>query len=89
MTNADDAKARRQRLRIGALLFRLEYYMRAPEDIAAGIYRLTADCYVRVEGDGATFVSNGVEETVTLDEAIAQCKDMISRRSVEDSHGVT
>jgi hypothetical protein len=65
---------RRRRLRLGALLFRLEYYMQAPDDIAADIYRYSPDTYVQVVGTTVHLVAGQHEEIVDLEEAIARCQ---------------
>ncbi len=65
---------RRRRLRLGALLFQLRYYMQAPDDIAADIYRYGSDTYVQVVGEEARFVEGDHAETLTLEDAIARCK---------------
>jgi hypothetical protein len=64
----------RRRLRLGALLFRLGYYMRAPEDIAAAIYRHSPDTYVQVVDTTVRLVAGQREEIVDMEEAIARCK---------------
>jgi hypothetical protein len=64
----------RRRLRLGALLFRLGYYMQAPDDIAAHIYRHSPDTYVQVVGTTVRLVAGNREEVVDLEEAIARCK---------------
>ena len=67
---------RRRRLRLGALLFQLRYYMQTPDDIAADIYRYGPATYVQVVGVGveACFVDRDHAETLSLEEAIARCK---------------
>jgi hypothetical protein len=65
---------RRRRLRLGALLFRLGYYMQAPDDIAAAIYRYSPDTYVQVVGPTVRLVAGPREEVVDIEEAIARCK---------------
>ena len=65
---------RRRRLRLGALLFRLGYYMQAPDDIAAGIYRYSPDTYVQVVDTTVRLVAGRREEIVDIEEAIARCK---------------
>jgi hypothetical protein len=65
---------RRRRLRLGALLFRLGYYMQAPDDIAAAIYRYSPDTYVQVVGTTVRLVAGQREEIVDMEEAIARCK---------------
>jgi hypothetical protein len=69
-----DDHDRRRRLRLGALLFRLGYYMQAPDDIAAAIYRYSPDTYVQVMGTTVRLVAGRREEIVDLEEAIARCK---------------
>jgi hypothetical protein len=69
-----DDHYRRRRLRLGALLFRLGYYMQAPDDIAAAIYRHSPDTYVQVVGTTVRLVAGQREEIVDLEEAIARCK---------------
>ncbi len=70
----DESLYRRRRLRLGALLFRLRYYMQAPEDIASDIYRYSSDTFVQVTGEEARLVCGDREEIVSLEEAIAHCK---------------
>jgi hypothetical protein len=65
---------RRRRLRLGALLFRLGYYMQAPDDITAAIYRYSPDTYVQVVGTTVRLVAGPREEIVDIEEAIARCK---------------
>ena len=65
---------RRRRLRLGALLFRLGYYMQAPDDIAAAIYRYSPDTYVQVVGTRVRLVAGPREEVVDIEEAISRCK---------------
>src|SRR5438067_764595 len=65
---------RRRRLRLGALLFRLGYYMHAPDDIAAAIYRYSPDTYVQVVDTTVRLVAGQCEEIVDIEEAIARCK---------------
>ena len=65
---------RRRRLRLGALLFRHGYYMQAPDDIAAAIYRYSPDTYVQVVGTTVRLVAGPREEIVDMEEAIARCK---------------
>jgi hypothetical protein len=65
---------RRRRLRLGALLFRLGYYMQAPDDIAAAIYRYSPDTYVQVVGTTVRLVSGERDEVVDIEEAITRCK---------------
>ena len=65
---------RRRKLRLGALLFRLGYYMQAPDDIAADIYRHSPGTYVQVAGTTVRLVAGNREEVVDLEEAIARCK---------------
>lgn len=79
-----DARQRRV-LRLGALLFRLKYYMQAPDDIAAHIYRLTPDTYVQVVGDAARLVHGDQEDVVSLDEAIARCKAALAGGSLHEA----
>ena len=61
-------------LRLGALLFQLKYYMQAPADIAAHIYRRGPQTYVQVAGDTVRLVDGERVETLSLDAAIARCK---------------
>jgi hypothetical protein len=70
----DQELHRRRRLRLGALLFRLRYYMQAPDDIAADIYRHGLDTYAQVVGERVRLVDGDREETMDLEEAIARCK---------------
>jgi len=65
---------RRRRLRLGALLFRLRYYMQAPDDIAADTYRFSPDTYVQVVGEQVRLAQGGREEIMGLEDAIARCK---------------
>lgn len=65
---------RRRRLRLGALLFQLRYYMQAPDDIAADIYRYGPATYARVVGEQVCLVEGDHAETLDLEEAIARCK---------------
>lgn len=81
-----DARQRRV-LRLGALLFRLKYYMQTANDIAAHIYRLTPDTYVQVVGDAARLVHGDLEEVVSLEEAIARCKDALAGGSLHGAVG--
>jgi len=74
MDEMDESLYRRRRLRLGALLFRLRYYMQAPDDIAADIYRYGPGAYAQVVGERVRLVRDGHEETVSLEEAIARCK---------------
>ncbi len=68
---------RRRVLRLGALLFRLRYYMQAPADIAAHMYRRGPDTYARLVGDTVWLVDGGRVEDVGLEEAIARCKEAL------------
>jgi hypothetical protein len=70
----DESVYRRRRLRLGALLFRLRYYMQTPDDIVADIYRYGPGAYAQVVGERVRLVRDGHEETVSLEEAIARCK---------------
>ena len=70
----NDDHSRRRRLRLGALLFRLGYYMQAPDDIAAAIYRYSPDTYVQVVGTMVRLVAGQHEVIVDLEEAIVCCK---------------
>ena len=70
----DESFYRRRRLRLGALLFRLCYYMQTPDDIVADIYRYGPGAYAQVVGERVCLVRDGHEETVSLEEAIARCK---------------
>ena len=74
----DVDRLRRRRLRLGALLFQLQYYMQAPADIAAAIYRCDASTYVQVVGASVRFVKDGEVETVDLETAIARCKEALA-----------
>lgn len=65
---------RRRRLRLGALLFRLRYYMQTPGDIAADIYRRDRDTYAQVVDERVRLVDGEREEILDLEEAIARCK---------------
>jgi hypothetical protein len=67
-------RQQRRRLRLGALLFQLRYYMQAPADIAANLYRYSADTYVQVDGNAVRFVDGDAVETLDLDAAIDRCK---------------
>jgi hypothetical protein len=73
---------RRRRLRLGALLFRLGYYMQAPDDIAAAIYRYGPDTYVQVVGPTVRLVAGNREEVVDMEEAIARCKAALNGASL-------
>jgi hypothetical protein len=73
---------RRRRLRLGALLFRLGYYMQAPDDIAAAIYRYSPDTYVQVVGTTVRLVAGRREEIVDIEEAIARCKAALNGASL-------
>jgi hypothetical protein len=78
MSAAHEAdRLRRRRLRLGALLFQLQYYMQAPADIAATIYRRDATTYVQVMGTSVQLVKDGDVETVDLETAIARCKEAL------------
>ena len=70
----DEALYRRRRLRLGALLFQLRYYMQTPGDIAADIYRYDADIYIQVTDKRVRLVAGSQEETMDIEEAIARCK---------------
>ncbi len=70
----DESLYRRRRLRLGALLFQLRYYMQAPDDIAGDIYRYGPDTYVQVVGERVRLVKGDREEIVDLEEAIVRCK---------------
>ena len=65
---------RRAVLRLGALLFRLRYYMQTPDDIADHTYRFSPDTYVRVVDETAHLVEGDHAEIVPLAEAIARAK---------------
>ncbi len=69
---------RRRRLRLGALLFQLHYYMQAPADVAANIYRRDATTYVHVVGTSVQLVRDGTVETLDLDAAIVRCKEALA-----------
>ncbi len=73
----DVARLQRRRLRLGALLFRLRYYMLAPADVAANIYRRSPDDYIQVDGAAATLVSARGSTILTIDEAIDWCKEKL------------
>jgi hypothetical protein len=73
---------RRRRLRLGALLFRLGYYMQAPDDIAAAIYRYSPDTYVQVVDTTVRLVAGRREEIVDMEEAIARCKAALNGASL-------
>jgi hypothetical protein len=73
---------RRRRLRLGALLFRLGYYMQAPDDIAAAIYRYSPDTYVQVVGTTVRLVAGQREEIVDMEEAITRCKAALNGASL-------
>ncbi len=77
----DESLYHRRRLRLGALLFRLRYYMQTPDDIAADIYRYSPDTYAQVVGERVRLVRGGRTETVSLEEAIARCKAALERSS--------
>lgn len=67
----------RRRLRLGALLFQLRYYMQAPEDIAADVYRRGPHTYAQIIGERVLLVDGDRQETIPLEEAIARCKEAI------------
>jgi hypothetical protein len=78
MSAAHDAdRLRRRRLRLGALLFQLQYYMQAPADIADAIYLRDAATYVQVAGTTIRFVQDGEVETLDLETAIDRCKEAL------------
>ncbi len=72
--DADADRYRRRRLRLGALLFRLRYFMQDPTDIAANIYRHGPHTFAQLIGDEVRLVDGDRVETITLDAAIAWCK---------------
>ncbi len=77
---ADADRDRRRRLRLGALLFRLRYFMQDPADIAAHIYRHGPHTYAQLTGDEVRLVDEGDQvETLTLDAAIAWCKAALTK----------
>lgn len=76
----------RRVLRLGALLFRLKYYMQTPSDIAAHVYRLGPDTYVQVVGNAARLVDGERVETVSLDAAIARCKAALKGAPLHQIH---
>ncbi len=76
-TDAD--RYRRRRLRLGALLFRLRYFMQDPADIAANIYRHGPQTYAQLTGDEVRLVDGDQVETLTLDAAIAWCKAALTK----------
>lgn len=78
MSDDDPARHRRLRLRLGALLFRLRYYMQTPHDIAAAIYRFDDDTYLRVEDDDVHVVTSGREQVISLEAAIERCKKALA-----------
>jgi len=80
-TPMDPARLQRRRLRLGALLFRLRYYMLAPEDVAANVYRHGPAVYVRVDGAFVTLVDARNSTVVTIDEAIEWCKAELEHAS--------
>ncbi len=75
----DEAWLHRRTLRLGALLFRLRYYIQAPADIASGTYRRDDDHYVRVRHDQVRIVAGTVATLVSIDEAIERCKSALRR----------
>ncbi len=76
-TDAD--RYRRRRLRLGALLFRLRYFMQDPADIAANIYRHDPHTFAQLIGDEVRLVAGDQVETLTLDAAIAWCKAALTK----------
>lgn len=75
---ADEGQRRRWRLRLGALLFRLEYYMQRADDIAAGIYRYDDRTYVQAHDEYVAFVSGDHSESLNYPQAIARCKEALA-----------
>ena len=72
---APDARRRRRVLRLGALLFRLRYYMADPEDIRVHCYRLSADAYAQLlPNDWVLVAGDGRAERLDLEAAIALCQ---------------
>ena len=74
----DEGQRRRWRLRLGALLFRLEYYMQRPEDIAAGIYRYDNRTYVQAHEAHVALVAGGHRELLSYPQAIERCKEALA-----------
>lgn len=88
MTNSMPAdRYRRRVLRLGALLFQLKYFMQAPADIAAHLYRHGPRRYVQVVGESVRLVDGDHEDNVSLDEAIARCKAALAGESLHRSQG--
>ena len=76
----------RRVLRLGALLFQLEYYMQTPADIAAQIYRLGPETYAQVAGETVRLVDGQRVETMSLDAAIARCKAALEGAPLHEAH---
>ncbi len=77
--------ARRRRLRLGALLFQLGYYMQDPGDVAAAIYRRGPSIYVQFM-DGQVRLVNGTRvEVLPLEDAITRCKDALGGHPLHSS----
>lgn len=74
----DEDQRRRWRLRLGALLFRLKYYMQQPEDIAAGIYRYDERTYAQALDEQVTLVSGDHSELLSYPQAIERCKEALA-----------
>lgn len=74
----DEDQRRRWRLRLGALLFRLKYYMQRPEDIAADIYRYDDRTYVQAYGEHVALVAGDRCELLSYPQAIERCKEALA-----------
>lgn len=75
---ADEDQHRRWRLRLGALLFRLEYYMQRADDIAAAIYRYDDHTYVQAHDEHVVLVSGDYCELLSYPQAIERCKEALA-----------
>ena len=77
---APDARRRRRVLRLGALLFRLRYYMADPEDVRTHHYRFSANAYAHLlPEDGVLVVGDGLSERLDLEAAIALCQAALAQ----------
>lgn len=84
---ADAGRYRRRLLRLGALLFQLQYYMQEPSDIAARIYRRDTDTYIQVVGKDMRFVDGAAVETMSLEAAITRCKEALNGATLRQPDG--
>jgi hypothetical protein len=76
---------RRRRLRLGALLYRLQYYAVPDHRDAQGqitLYRRDAGHWVEVTASGVRLVGDGVVETLDLEAAIVRCQEALAGQPV-------